>query len=221
MASRAGRPTGFELTENFRRPYFAFSVTEFWRRWHISLSTWLKDYVYIPLGGSRCSRLRNYWNIIVTFLVSGIWHGANWTFVVWGLWHGLFQVVEKATNHQNNRYGAFGTMIKIIVTFMIVNFAWIIFRMPSIKDAYLMIVRMFSSSAFGGIFLPGNSDLLFMTLGITLLFLNDLTEEYYPGKFKLMDNSRIWVRWTTYILCVILIMMAGVFDAGQFIYVQF
>lgn len=221
MAIGVGKTLGFELTENFRRPYFAFSVTEFWRRWHISLSTWLKDYVYIPLGGSRCSRLRNYWNIIVTFLVSGIWHGANWTFVVWGLWHGLFQVVEKATNQQNNRYGAFGTMIKIVVTFMIVNFAWIIFRMPSIKDAYLMIVRMFSSSAFGGIFLPGNSDLLFMTLGITLLFLNDLTEEYYPSKIKLMDNSRIWVRWTTYILCVILIMMAGVFDAGQFIYVQF
>lgn len=95
MAIGVGRVLGFELAENFRRPYLSYSVTDFWRRWHISLSTWLKDYVYIPLGGSRCSRLRNYWNIIVTFLVSGIWHGANWTFIVWGLWHGVFQVVEK------------------------------------------------------------------------------------------------------------------------------
>ena len=84
MALGVGKVLGFELTENFRRPYFAVSVTDFWHRWHISLSTWLKDYVYIPMGGSRCSKLRNYWNIFVTFLVSGIWHGANWTFIVWG-----------------------------------------------------------------------------------------------------------------------------------------
>lgn len=221
MAIGVGKTLGFELTENFRRPYFAFSVTEFWRRWHISLSTWLKDYVYIPLGGSRCSRLRNYWNIIVTFLVSGIWHGANWTFVIWGLWHGLFQVVEKATNQQMNRYGFFGTIVKIFVTFLIVNFAWIFFRMPTIEDAYLMIERMFSPSAFGSVFLPGNSDLLFISLGISLLLVKEFTDEYYPDKFRLLDNKRVWVRWTTYILCMILIMMTGVFDAGQFIYVQF
>ena len=95
MAIGVGKVLGFELTENFRRPYFAVSVTDFWRRWHISLSTWLKDYVYIPLGGSRCAKWRNYWNIFVTFLVSGIWHGANWTFVIWGCMHGVFQIVEK------------------------------------------------------------------------------------------------------------------------------
>ncbi len=100
LAMGVGRLMGFDLINNFRQPYLSVSVTDFWRRWHISLSTWLKDYVYIPLGGSRCSKARNYWNIFVTFLVSGVWHGANWTFVVWGVLHGLFQIVEKALGLQ-------------------------------------------------------------------------------------------------------------------------
>ena len=105
---------GFDLAENFRRPYFAVSVTDFWHRWHISLSTWLKDYVYIPLGGSRCSKSRNYWNIFITFLVSGIWHGANWTFIVWGIWHGLAQILEKAFGLQKCEYGIGVRILKII-----------------------------------------------------------------------------------------------------------
>ena len=105
MAVGVGKLLGFDLINNFKRPYLAVSVTDFWRRWHISLSTWLKDYIYIPLGGSRCSKLRNYWNIFVTFLVSGIWHGANWTFIVWGILHGLFQIIEKACNLQKNNTG--------------------------------------------------------------------------------------------------------------------
>ena len=105
MAIGVGKLLGFELTENFRRPYFAVSVTDFWHRWHISLSTWLKDYIYIPLGGSRCSKLRNYWNIFVTFLVSGIWHGANWTFIVWGCMHGICQIIEKMLGQQKCIYG--------------------------------------------------------------------------------------------------------------------
>ena len=96
MAIGVGAIMGFELINNFRRPYLAVSVTDFWRRWHISLSTWLKDYVYIPLGGNRCSKLSNYFNIFfMTFLVSGIWHGASWTFIVWGILHGIFQIIEK------------------------------------------------------------------------------------------------------------------------------
>ena len=125
MALGVGKVLGFELTENFRRPYFAVSVTDFWHRWHISLSTWLKDYVYIPMGGSRCSKLRNYWNIFVTFLVSGIWHGANWTFIVWGCMHGISQIIEKMLGQQKCKYGWFGKMIKIVITFLFVSFAWI------------------------------------------------------------------------------------------------
>lgn len=95
MAMGIAKTLGFDIINNFRRPYLAVSVTDFWRRWHISLSRWLKDYVYIPLGGNRCSKARNYLNIFVTFLVSGIWHGANWTFIVWGVMHGIAQIIEK------------------------------------------------------------------------------------------------------------------------------
>ena len=135
MAIGVGKMLGFELTENFRRPYFAVSVTDFWHRWHISLSTWLRDYIYIPLGGSRCSRLRNYWNILATFLVSGIWHGANWTFIVWGGIHGVCQIIEKMLGQQKCNYGWLGRSVKILFTFIIINFAWIVFRMPTLTDS--------------------------------------------------------------------------------------
>lgn len=117
MAIAIGKILGFELTENFQRPYLAVSVTDFWHRWHISLSSWLKDYVYIPMGGSRCSRLCNYKNIFVTFLISGIWHGANWTFIIWGCLHGIYQIIEKALGEQKCKYGHLGKFFKISITF--------------------------------------------------------------------------------------------------------
>lgn len=221
MAIGVGKTLGFELTENFRRPYLAYSITDFWRRWHISLSTWLKDYVYIPLGGSRCSKSRNYWNIIVTFLVSGIWHGANWTFVVWGLWHGLFQVVEKAIGQQKCEYGAWGKSVKILITFLLINFAWIFFRMPTLGDACSVISRIFDPSLFCNLYTPEKANTLFMVMGVLIIMIKELTDEYCPRSFKLMENDRMWVRWMTYILCILMIMLTGVFDAGQFIYANF
>lgn len=221
MAIGVGKLLGFELTENFRRPYLSYSVTDFWRRWHISLSTWLKDYVYIPLGGSRCSKLRNYWNIIVTFLVSGIWHGANWTFVVWGLWHGVFQVVEKALNQQKCRYGKFGKTVKIIITFLLVNFSWIFFRMPTLSDACGVIHRIFNVYAWGDLYLPEKTNILFILMGIILLGIKDLADEYRPGGLRLMHSRHLLLRWGTYISLTILILLSGVFDAGQFIYANF
>lgn len=105
MAIGVAKVLGFDLINNFNRPYFATSITDFWHRWHISLSIWLRDYVYIPLGGSRCSKLRTYWNIFATFLVSGIWHGANWTFIIWGIIHGVAQIAEKALRLQKYEGG--------------------------------------------------------------------------------------------------------------------
>lgn len=221
MAIGVGRLLGFELTENFRRPYLSYSVTDFWRRWHISLSTWLKDYIYIPLGGSRCSKTRNYWNIVVTFLVSGIWHGANWTFIVWGLWHGLFQVIEKALNQQKCQYGIFGKSIKILITFLLVNFAWIFFRMPTIEDACSVIRRIFDLSVWGGLYLPEKTNTLFIVMGVSMLMIKDLADEYRPGGLQLMCNRHLIMRWGTYLFLTILIMLSGVFDAGQFIYANF
>ena len=221
MAIGVGKLLGFELTENFRRPYFAVSVTDFWRRWHISLSTWLKDYVYIPLGGSRCSKARNYWNIFVTFLVSGIWHGANWTFIVWGCMHGVSQILEKMLDQQNCRYGRFGRTIKIIITFLLVNFAWIFFRMPTLADAIGVISRIFDTSLPLTLLETANSSILFMAIGLTMLFVKDFFEEYYPEKCRVFDNRHRIVRWTAYVMVFVLIMLTGVFSADQFIYVNF
>ncbi len=221
MAIGVGKTLGFELTENFRRPYFAVSVTDFWRRWHISLSTWLKDYVYIPLGGSRCSKIRNYWNIFVTFLVSGIWHGANWTFIIWGIWHGVFQIIEKAIGQQKCEYGWFGKSIKIVITFLLVNFAWIFFRMPTLGDALGMIGRVFDVSLPRTLYVSGFTDFAFIVFGVTLLFLKDLSDEYFPKRFRMFDNRYAIVRWCTYLFVMVVILLTGVFGADQFIYANF
>jgi len=221
MAIGVGKTLGFELKENFRRPYFAVSVTDFWRRWHISLSTWLKDYVYIPLGGSRCSKLRNYWNIFVTFLVSGIWHGANWTFIVWGIWHGVFQIIEKAIGQQKCEYGWFGKSVKILITFLLVNFAWIFFRMPTLGEAVGMIGRIFDSTLQKTLYVSGFTDLAFVLFGVLMLILKDVTDEFFPSRFKVLDNRHVMVRWCGYLFIMVAVLLTGVFGADQFIYANF
>lgn len=221
MAIGVGKTLGFELTENFRRPYFSYSVTDFWRRWHISLSTWLKDYIYIPLGGSRCSKARNYFNIIVTFLVSGIWHGANWTFIIWGLWHGVAQVVEKMLGQQKCNYGTWGKAVKIAVTFMLVNFAWIFFRMPTISDATGVIMRIFDFSQPLTLFYDDIDTLLLTIISVIVLIIKDWRDEFFPNRIPLMNSRHLVVRWATYISLAIMILLMGVFGAEQFIYANF
>ena len=221
MAIGVGKTLGFELTENFRRPYFAVSVTDFWHRWHISLSTWLKDYVYIPLGGSRCSRLRNYWNIFVTFLVSGIWHGANWTFIVWGCMHGIFQIVEKMLGQQKCNYGRLGHSVKIVVTFLLVNFAWIFFRMPTLADACGVIARIFDPSLPMTVYIDLIPNLPFTLMGVGLLIMKDFRDEFMTNRFLLMESQSRFVRWLTYFFLFVIIMITGVFGADQFIYANF
>ncbi len=221
MAIGVGRVLGIELTENFRRPYFAVSVTEFWHRWHISLSTWLKDYVYIPLGGSRCSKIRNYWNIFVTFLVSGIWHGANWTFIVWGCMHGICQIVEKMLGQQKCNYRLPGRIVKIIVTFTIVNFAWIFFRMPTLTDACGVIARIFDTTLPMTVYMAPLPTPPFIALGVVLLFMKDLRDEFFPDTLRLMDSNIRLVRWSTYVFLLIAILLFGVFSSDQFIYANF
>lgn len=220
MAIGVGKTLGFELTENFRRPYFAVSVTDFWRRWHISLSTWLKDYVYIPLGGSRCSKIRNYWNIFVTFLVSGIWHGANWTFIVWGIWHGLFQIVEKMLGQQKCNYGWFGKSIKIFVTFLLVSFAWIFFRMPTLADACGVIGRIFDFRLPKTFFSDSMTTTFFIVLGIVILLFKEVMDEFFPAKMDRLTRL-IWLRWGAYAMILSLILLTGVLGSDQFIYANF
>ena len=221
MAIGVGKTLGFELTENFRRPYFSVSVTDFWRRWHISLSTWLKDYVYIPLGGSRCSKARNYTNILVTFLVSGIWHGANWTFIIWGLWHGVAQVIEKMLGQQGCKYQGVGKAMKILFTFLLINFAWIFFRMPTLTDACQVIGRIFDFSQPLGLRITSSNinTLAFSLFGTLLLLGKDLLDEYIH--IRLFTNRHVIVRWAAYVFVLSVILLAGVFGSDQFIYANF
>lgn len=221
MAIGVGKVLGFELTENFRRPYFAVSVTDFWHRWHISLSTWLKDYIYIPMGGSRCSKVRNCWNIMVTFLVSGIWHGANWTFIVWGGMHGIAQVVEKAIGQQRCEYGWLGKCVKIVITFLLVNFAWVFFRMPTLGDACGVIAHIFDVHQSMTLEITSKHIFVLMMIGTVLLFIKDWTDEFAPNKLRLFESKNRIVRWVSYFSVIVLIMLTGVFDAGQFIYANF
>lgn len=217
MAIGVGRLLGFDLINNFNRPYFSASITEFWRRWHISLSTWLKDYIYIPLGGSRCSKTRSYYNILITFLVSGIWHGANWTFVIWGIIHGLIQVIEKILCMQKCESKGLIRAGRIILTFLIVNFAWIFFRMPTIESGLYIIVKIFTD--INGKFFMEIPTIPYSIFALSVLITKELVEEY--SKVSLINNKNVIIRWATYITLTLTILMLGVFDSTQFIYVNF
>ena len=220
MAIGIAATLGFKLINNFTRPYLASSITGFWRRWHISLTRWLTQQVYIPLGGSRCSRARTYWNIFVTFLVSGIWHGANWTFIVWGCLHGLFQIVEKVLGWQ--KYEGNNQAVKavrICVTFLLVNFTWIFFRMPSIGEAWGMICRMFSDFGTPKLSDMGNSIQLILAIGLAILLFKDLRDEFFKNKLRFLETKPF--RWTIYVGLFCMVLLFGALDGGSFIYVSF
>lgn len=220
MAIGIASTLGFNLINNFKRPYLATSITDFWRRWHISLTRWLTQQVYIPLGGSRCSKARTYWNIFVTFLVSGIWHGANWTFIVWGCMHGGVKIVEKALGWQKYEGHNWAVKaIRICATFLLVNFAWVFFRMPDISSAGAVIGKIFTS--FG---IPDMSSLdihikLILLISLVILIFKDLKDEFLLSRFSFLQKGAI--RWAIYIVLFVMIISVGVLDSGQFIYVNF
>lgn len=148
MAIGLGKMLGIDLQTNFVRPYFSSTVTEFWRRWHISLTTWFRDYLYFPLGGNRCSRQRWIFNTMVVFIISGLWHGAAYTFLIWGTIHGLCMVVEKVIyGDKIKSVGNANVIVKsfrCLITFMIVNFAWIFFRAETLSDALYIDKQIFT-----------------------------------------------------------------------------
>ena len=144
MAIGLGAMFGFRFPENFNYPYLSLSISEFWRRWHISLSTWFKEYLYIPLGGNRVSKLRNLANLLIVFAATGFWHGAEWTFIVWGLFHGFFILFEKVTGF-NKPCGAFlSRLLHRLYLLFVVVIAWVIFRSETLHDSFLFIRNMFS-----------------------------------------------------------------------------
>ena len=217
MAIGIAKTLGFDLINNFNRPYFASSITGFWKRWHISLTRWLTQQVYIPMGGSRCSNLRNYWNIFVTFLVSGIWHGANWTFIVWGLIHGFAQIIEKALGLNKKESKGFVKALRIVGTLIIVTIAWVFFRMPTIGDAVKFIGHAFTDVSVPEVLSVTNFAIYALAIGIVLF--KESREEFFPNRFKFLANR--YVKWAEYVVIFCLILLCGALDSGSFIYGSF
>ena len=169
---------GIHLMQNFDRPYISESIQEFWRRWHISLSTWFKDYIYFPLGGSRCAKWKNLRNIMIVFMVSGLWHGAAWTFVIWGTLHGLYQVIgkllkplrEKALDAMHISRDSKGLhLFRKAFTFVLVCFAWIFFRANSTADALLLVKKLFTDWSLSDAYINASFDHLGLTLIAVLI----------------------------------------------------
>ena len=222
MAIGSGKLLGIELPTNFIRPYFAKTVTEFWRRWHISLTTWFRDYIYFPLGGNRVKKIRWMLNTMIVFTVSGLWHGAEYTFIIWGAFHGLCMIVERLI------YGSkikeisdrltFVNAVRMVITFCIVSFAWIFFRAENFADASMIVGKIFTSH--GSVF--ADPDTMVYGFGFLLLvFVVDFLTEFCVGRFQLLDNKHTVVRWVTYLAMIVMILLFGVLDGGSFIYFQF
>ena len=242
IAIGAAKVLGFNLIENFDTPYFAQSVSDFWRRWHISLSRWFRDYVYIPLGGNRCGKLKKYRNLMITFGVSGLWHGANWTYLVWGLLHGAYQIIEKELEpvmgviHKkcHTRTTTFGyRLFKSLVTFIMVDIAWIFFRASSLKQAVHYIRRMFLYRDWWSLFDQSiyklGLDIREMhILYIALLVLLAVEILKYKNRENLTEIlSRQWIgfRWGVLLFLIYMCVVFGYYGPGfqssQFIYFQF
>lgn len=232
IAIGAAQVMGFKLMDNFKRPYFSRSINEFWKRWHISLSTWFKDYLYIPLGGNRVSIPRWYINLLVVFIVSGLWHGANWTFVVWGALHGFYLIFEIVTKPLKEKILKATKLIKfpklihlleIGFTFILVNIGWIFFRANNVQDAFYVLTHMFQglSLNFSGIYIGvGWSELIIAFSVIAFMEFVHLIQEHRSIR-QFLDNKPLLLRWSIYISIILLILLFGVFDNTQFIYFQF
>ncbi len=228
IAIGAARVMGFKLVTNFKRPYFSDSISEFWKRWHISLSTWFKDYLYISLGGNRVSIPRWYFNLIFVFTISGLWHGANWTYIIWGALNGFYLVFAIGMEKFNKKFSKviglaktplLNRTLQITVTFLLIAFSWIFFRANNLSDALLIIKKIFIFR--GAVFYESASLVIYAVVGIVFLLVVEFHQEYYPQKFPLI-NSKNWViRHLSYAFLIIVILMVGVFDSGQFIYFQF
>lgn len=240
IALGSARVMGFKLMTNFDKPYFSTSISEFWKRWHISLSTWFKDYLYIPLGGNRVSLLRVYFNLFFVFMVSGLWHGANWTFIVWGALHGTFQIAGLlfkrffpglAKVDKNNPVQTSGHML---FNFGLVAFAWIFFRAASLSDATYLISHLGSgwhvtSASFykETISNLGGSDPLYGLFNITLgslLIIVLLLSERFSSSLQPLEavNTRPRAqKWLVYTAMLLTILLVGAFEHQEFIYFQF
>ena len=219
---------GYDLMENFRRPYFSKSIAEFWRRWHISLSTWFRDYLYIPLGGSHVNTLHKVRNIFIIFIVSGLWHGANWTFVIWGFLNAVYflPILLLKQNRKNIEIVAKGSrlpsikeFIQIAVTFLMTTFAWIFFRAESIHAAIEYIMIIFSTSLFSRPEILSVEFVLLFLIFI-LFFLIEWIQREYNHPLERMPKI-FFARWSIYFAIIFAIILLYPITKYDFIYFQF
>ncbi len=234
VAIGAAQVLGFALMENFKQPYLALSIRDFWRRWHVSLSSWFRDYLYIPLGGSRRGVLRTRVNTMITFLVSGLWHGASWHFVVWGGLHGLYQVIgdllkpvrdRLVSALRINREGGLCRFVRGVFTFALVTVAWVFFRADSTRAALGFLWRMathltLSLDGVTGLGLD-KKDLIVALAAVLVVFLADLLQRRCGVREKILALP-LPVRWVVYYALIFSILIFGIYggeyDASQFIY---
>jgi D-alanyl-lipoteichoic acid acyltransferase DltB (MBOAT superfamily) len=237
IARGAATIMGFHIMENFERPYLASSIAEFWRRWHISLSTWFRDYVYRPLGGNRESLLRTCLNLAIVFLLSGLWHGANWTYVIWGALNGLLLIIFVTTKSMRawmsktlglDRHPLLHNVIAVFITSNLVVFSWIFFRAKNLGDALIVIRRIFSRVSFPGLAnLHASIDMTQFLVSLALI-VGLFAVESFGGKWALwksVDGMPSWLRWSAYylfaLLLILLVLTNPTQKAQQFIYFQF
>ena len=233
LAIGASGILGFELKDNFNVPYKAVNISDFWDRWHISLSTWLRDYVYISQGGNRKGKLRKYRNLLITFLISGIWHGANWTFVVWGVLHGLYSVAHSIMAERwEAKEGKLGNGLKMIGTFLMVDFAWLFFRANSLEHAFRLIGKMVTDLNVLSLLNREMAismgleiiDILVLVVALFILIVVDFSKQRVNYCEKIVKAPMI-IRWVVFYVVIFVILIFGYygpgFEAGQFIYAQF
>ncbi|MDP2630371.1 MAG: MBOAT family O-acyltransferase [Candidatus Uhrbacteria bacterium] len=231
IAIGAAQVMGFRLSKNFDNPYFSGSISDFWKRWHISLSSWFRDYVYIPLGGNRATTGRIYFNLLVTFILSGLWHGANWTYIIWGAVNGIYLITEITTKNVRNRIAtAIGLdqfpktrmALSIATTFFLICFAWIFFRANTVYDAWYVISHLFISGAVFSNTIITVRSFLFLSALILFLILVELIQ-IKPENFinRIRQHSTV-LRWGTYYIAIALIVyFLNGSTPSQFIYFQF
>ncbi len=221
IARGCAQVMGFRLMENFRSPYFSESIAEFWKRWHISLSTWFRDYVYIPLGGRHVTKSRWVFNLLLTFMLSGLWHGANWTFVCWGLLHGCFVGLYYVKGDRFHLWRP----LRALATFAVVCVSWVFFRASNVSDALYILRHQFSNllapmgNAIANLGLL-RVDWIVVAVTIPVLFGIEKWSEKQDWREILLRQNAV-LRWTAYAALVFVIVVFGVFREAQFIYFQF
>lgn len=219
IAIGTARCLGFKLMQNFNHPYLSTSFRDFWHRWHISLSSWFGSYVYIPLGGSRCSHIKHYRNLMITMLASGVWHGANWTFIWWGGIHGVFLVINAIYNKITNNKHIVPKFIAVLGTWIAATWAWVFFRANNLSDAFTITQKIITEPGklYKG---DGIPSLVLPILMILILLIKEIKDEYHV-RFSLMHNHNPWISIPSVALVIIVILLCAEFNSGKFIYFQF